>query len=60
MSDIEGKAAKEAVSKCGQRANFNCVSGGSKVFDVGSACASHAGDRALALANFPFIFSAFL
>jgi hypothetical protein len=23
MSDIEGKAAREAVSECGQRANFN-------------------------------------
>jgi len=23
MSDIEGKTAREAVSKCGQRANFN-------------------------------------
>ncbi len=23
MSDIEGKAAKEAASECGQRASFN-------------------------------------
>ena len=23
MSDIEGKAAREAASKCGQRASFN-------------------------------------
>ena len=23
MNDIEGKAAREAVSKCGQRASFN-------------------------------------
>ena len=23
MNDIEGKAAREAVSECGQRANFN-------------------------------------
>src|SRR5438067_1952029 len=25
MSDIEGKAGREAVSECGQRANFNCA-----------------------------------
>jgi hypothetical protein len=25
MSDIEGKAAREAVSECGQRASFNCA-----------------------------------
>jgi len=28
MSDIEGKTAREAVSKCGQRANFNWGEGG--------------------------------
>ena len=27
MSDIEGKAAREAVSECGQRANFNGATG---------------------------------
>jgi hypothetical protein len=26
MSDIEGKAAREAVSECGQRASFNGTS----------------------------------
>jgi hypothetical protein len=25
MNDIEGKAAREAVSECGQRANFNAL-----------------------------------
>ena len=33
MSDIEGKAAREAVSECGQRANFNLGEGGLEVFD---------------------------
>ncbi len=33
MSDIEGKAAREAVSKCGQRASFKlCV----LVFHIGA------------------------
>ena len=27
MSDIEGKAAREAVSECGQRASFNGAKG---------------------------------
>jgi hypothetical protein len=33
MSDIEGKAAREAVSECGQRANFNLGEGGLEIFD---------------------------
>jgi hypothetical protein len=35
MSDIEGKAARGAVSECGQRASFNLGEGGLKVFDNG-------------------------
>jgi hypothetical protein len=31
MSDIEGKAAREAVSECGQRANFNGADGMSDI-----------------------------
>ncbi len=27
MSDIEGKAAREVVSECGQRASFNAANG---------------------------------
>jgi hypothetical protein len=31
MSDIEGKAAREAVSECGQRASFNGANGMSDI-----------------------------
>jgi hypothetical protein len=33
MSDIESKAARGAVSECGQRASFNLGEGGLEVFD---------------------------
>ena len=33
MSDIEGKAAREAASECGQRASFSWGEGGLEVFD---------------------------
>ncbi len=33
MSDIEGKAAREAVSECGQRASFNLGERSLEVFD---------------------------
>jgi hypothetical protein len=33
MSDIEGKAAREAVSECGQRASFNLGEGGLGIVD---------------------------
>ena len=35
MSDIEGKAAREAVSECGQRASFNLGKHGLEIFDNG-------------------------
>ena len=34
-SDIEGKAAREAVSECGQRASFNLGERGLQIFDNG-------------------------
>jgi len=33
LSDIEGKAAREAVSECGQRASFNLGERSLEVFD---------------------------
>jgi hypothetical protein len=34
-SDIEGKAAREAVSECGQRASFNLGKSGLEILDNG-------------------------
>src|SRR6266403_1560858 len=46
--------ANESMSATSEFAKLG--KGGLKVFDLGSARASHAGDRALAVANFPLSF----
>ncbi len=40
MSDIEGKAAREAVSECGQRASFNWASAVWKSSTISAAMTS--------------------
>jgi hypothetical protein len=48
MSDIEGKAAREAVSECGQRANFNSLH---HDFDLGARAFADGPVNRDALAN---------
>ena len=51
MSDIEGKAAREAVSKCGQRASFNGARSPRRSSGLGSARDPRAAECILAFAE---------
>jgi hypothetical protein len=47
MSDIEGKAAREAVSECGQRASFNWATAAWRSSTISAAMMSGSGRLAL-------------
>ena len=54
-SDIEGKAAREAVSECGQRANFNLGARGLEIFDNGDRGSGRHGREVRRVSEWEFV-----